>query len=416
MLARASAALFVVAALLGLIFCSLSTSDFVQHLDRQVHSIHCSFVPGAAPSTDAESGCHVALMSPWSSFLRTVVWGGFPVALPGIPVFAFLLFRGLELFARGFRDRAAAWFLAGVTLVPVLTSVVLGSVAVFELETFCRTCAGIYLSSGLALVAAVGVLIGAYLERAPAPAEPEPAGEDPDAPPAPAPASTTDHPVVTWGVGLLELGGFVVAPVLLYWAVAPDHGRYVGQCGELADTTGLEQVLVPIGAHRGGRTAVEVFDPLCPACKGFEKRLESGGYAEQLDRAALLFPLDKECNWMVGSSLHPGACMVSQAVLCAEGDAQRVIDWAFAHQEEIREAAKADPKAAEAMVDAAFPNLAKCTGSTTAKQRLNRSLRWAVQNQLPVLTPQLYVDGKKVCDEDTDLGLDFALSRLLGGR
>lgn len=416
MLARASTVLFVLAALLGLVFCSLSTSDFVQHLDRQVHSLHCSFVPGAAPSTDAASGCHVALMSPWSSVLRTVVWGGFPVALPGIPVFAFLLFRGLELFARGFRDRAAVWFLALVTLVPVLTSVGFGGVAVFELDTFCKTCAGIYVASGLSLLSVVGVVIGSYLEAAPGVAEGTDGGAtDGGDEPAPAHTSAADHPVLTWAVGLLELGGFVAAPVLLYWALAPDHGRYVGKCGELADTSGLE-VLVPLGDHRGGRPAVEVFDPLCPACKGFEKRLTTGGYAEGLDRKALLFPLDKECNWMVGASLHPGACMVSQGILCAEGDAQRVIDWAFEHQEEILAATKADPAAAEKMVDAAFPKLAKCTGSAGARQKLNRSLRWAVQNQLPVLTPQLYVDGRKVCDEDTDLGLDFALSRMLGGR
>jgi hypothetical protein len=47
------------------------------------------------------------------------------------------------------------------------------------------------------------------------------------------------------------------------------------------------------------------------------------------------------------------------------------------------------------------------------KTKLNRSMRWVVQNELPVITPQLYVDGVKLCDADTDLGLDWALSRLL---
>ena len=36
-----------------------------------------------------------------------------------------------------------------------------------------------------------------------------------------------------------------------------------------------------------------------------------------------------------------------------------------------------------------------------------------VSNQLPVLAPQLYVAGVKLCDEDVDLGLSFALSRML---
>jgi uncharacterized membrane protein len=414
MLARVSTVLFVLAALSGLLFTSLSTSDFVQHLDRQVHSLHCSFIPGATPSTDAGSGCHVALMSPWSSVLRSLVWGGIPVALPGIPVFAFLVFRGLELFARGFKDRTAALFLAAVTMVPVLTSIVFAGVAVFELETFCKTCAGIYASSAGALVAVIGIVIGVFLESGAAPAEPV-ASEGEGDEPAPAPPAAGDHPLLTLGIGTVELGLFVAAPVALYLAIVPDHGKYLGTCGALADTAAVDQVLVPIGDHRGGRPAIEVFDPLCPACKGFERRLATGGYAERLDRRALMFPLDSTCNWMVGSSLHPGACAVSEAVMCAGDDAQDVIDWAFAHQEDVITATKADPKAAEAMVDAAFPKIAKCTGSNAARQKLNRSLRWAVQNQLPVLTPQLYVDGKKVCDEDTDLGLDFALSHLLGG-
>jgi aminoglycoside phosphotransferase (APT) family kinase protein len=30
--------------------------------------------------------------------------------------------------------------------------------------------------------------------------------------------------------------------------------------------------------------------------------------------------------------------------------------------------------------------------------------------------PQVFVDGVRLCDEDTDLGMDFALSRLLEGK
>ncbi|MCZ7681664.1 MAG: hypothetical protein M5U28_23860 [Sandaracinaceae bacterium] len=35
-----------------------------------------------------------------------------------------------------------------------------------------------------------------------------------------------------------------------------------------------------------------------------------------------------------------------------------------------------------------------------------------MQNQLPVLTPQVYVGDLRLCDADTDLGMDYALSRL----
>ena len=65
------------------------------------------------------------------------------------------------------------------------------------------------------------------------------------------------------------------------------------------------------------------------------------------------------------------------------------------------------------MVGAQFPTLKSCVGSASAKAKLNKRLRWAVSNKLSVMTPQVFVDGVKLCDEDTDLGMDFALSRLL---
>src|SRR5882757_1671800 len=77
-------------AVIGVVFAAVSTYDFVQHLDRQVHTLHCSFIPGA--SHTGESGCQVAMMSPYSSVLRGRIWGGVPIALPALSVFAFLVF------------------------------------------------------------------------------------------------------------------------------------------------------------------------------------------------------------------------------------------------------------------------------------------------------------------------------------
>ena len=119
---------------------------------------------------------------------------------------------------------------------------------------------------------------------------------------------------------------------------------------------------------------------------------------------------------MVSNTLHPGACMMSEAVLCADKNADAVIAWAFEHQDEVRTAASTDVAAAQALVVAKFPELKSCIGSPAVKSRLNKSLRYAVANQLPVLTPQLYVQNEKLCDADTDLGLDYALTRLLAGQ
>ena len=341
------------------------------------------------------------------------------------------MFRGVEIWAvRGLSDRAASLFLFVATLLPVFTSVFFAAIAISELGAFCRTSAGIYTASAICLVASIGLVLTTWDTSDP---------EDDMPPPRPLVSQTAptermtrppkreireesplDHPVATWGIGAIELCGFVLALVVLYLLVAPDHSRYVGQCGSLPKPEDTNNVLIPIGSHRGPKQAIEVFDPLCPACRGFEQRLDSSGLGEHLDRRAMLFPLDDKCNWMITSSIHPGACTVSEAILCADRDAGAVIAWAFENQEAIREAAAADPDSAKRMVIAKFPNLSKCVGSARARQRLNQSLRWAVSNQLPVLTPQLYVDGgggnyQKLCDEDTDLGLDFALSRMIGG-
>jgi hypothetical protein len=90
-----------------------------------------------------------------------------------------------------------------------------------------------------------------------------------------------------------------------------------------------------------------------------------------------------------------------------------VLAWAFDEQEQVVAAERAKAGSAGKLAAARFPELAGCIGSSKAKARLNRALRWAVDNQLPVLTPQLYVNGTRLCDADTDLGLDYMLSRLV---
>jgi protein-disulfide isomerase len=192
----------------------------------------------------------------------------------------------------------------------------------------------------------------------------------------------------------------------------------VGTCGVLEKPDDKYGIMVPLDNNPGGKAAIEVFDPLCPACKGFENRLFASGLADQVNRKAVLFPLDDTCNWMVKGQLHPGACAVSEAILCAaeKGNGKAVIEWGFEHQEEVRAAAKSSPTGAAELLKGAFPDLASCIGSKVIQNKLNRSLRWAVDNNLPVLTPQFYVENQRMCDEDTDLGLDFALSRMLSGK
>ncbi len=388
--------LVFVASVAGVFFASFSTYDFVQHLDREVHGIHCSFLPGIE-GTDATgaTGCHVTLMSPYSSVMRASIWGGIPISLPAMAVFSFLAFAAVFLIlTRRNADAKSGWFLVAATGVPLITSMVMGYISLVTLDAACKMCIGIYASSGLAFL---GALVFAIMAgRADAP-------ED-----APAPATPA-----AMGIAFLVGVIFVALPVGAYAATAPDFEHYVGACGELTKLEIADDILVPMGPQSGGVEMVEMLDPLCPACRGFERRFEAAEFANRVSRQALLFPLDTECNWMISSAIHPGACAVSEAVLCAGDRAEEVLDWAFDEQDAIRTAAEDDPEAPGRMVAEHFPFVAECIGTPTVRARLNLALRFAVDNRMPIITPQVYVGGTRLCDADTDLGMDFALTRLL---
>lgn len=417
-------------ALLGFVFAAVSTHDFAAHLDRQVHGIHCSFLPGVTePDISGASGCHATLMSPYSSILRGRIWGGIPVSLPAMSVFAFIFFWAMHLvLTRRQQDKRATGFLLAATAVPLSTSLVMGVLSFWVLDAVCKLCIGIY-------VASLGVFVGAAgwwwqakraaVEPRERRAEPKPRGPDADMPfPEERPRSNryrSAAPETSWGAlaGAFGVGVlFVLLPVTVYAAIAPDYSRYVGACGTLPEPEDPHDVLLPLGDGRSGLRMVEVLDPLCSACKGFEQRFDAWAQEASVQRELLLFPLDDRCNWMVDRAIHPGACTVSEAMLCAGDEAEAVLGWAFDHQEDIRQAAEADPEAARDMVLQAFPHLGGCLDKPAVKAKLNRALRWAVDNQLPVLTPQVYVNGTRLCDEDTDLGMEYALSRLIarGGR
>jgi uncharacterized membrane protein len=387
-------ALLVLAAIAGFAFAAVSTYDFVAHLDRQVHGIHCSFLPGIGAAESGNTGCHTTLMSPYSSVLRSSVWGGIPISLPAMSVFAFLAFWGLWLLLRDRQsDPNATGFALAAAALPTVASLVMGYVSIVELDAACKLCIGIYLSSATALIAALMLWLDARRTQ-----QLRHGGEP----------VAFGVLVLAFGLGVL----FVAAPLTTYALAAPDFGRYVGSCGQLSHAPD-PQLLVALGPQDRAASMIEVLDPLCPSCRGFEKRFSEMEASQTVSRRALLFPLDNACNWMVGDAIHPGACAISEAMLCAGERAQDVMGWAFENQEAIMTAARADPKAAQRMAAERFPELGRCIGSAGARNKLNLALRYAVKNRLQVLTPQVFVQGLRLCDEDTDLGLDYALPRLV---
>jgi uncharacterized membrane protein len=396
------AVIVLLASLAGFGFAAVSTFDSTAHLDRQVHGIHCSYFLGMGKEdVTGNSGCYTTLMSPYSSLFRQAVWGGVPVALAGMSVFAFLVFWTVWMMAQGLRDPRAAGFLLLATVLPVATSAVMAYLSIVDLDAVCKMCMGIYLSSGAAFVAAA-LLLNTVRNN-----EKQLAGKE---------TSEEGAQRVSYGMlaGAFGLGVlFVAVPFGAYAALTPDFSHYVGNCGSLRTTRDTDGILVPFGPQGKEIELIEVLDPLCKACGMLEKRLASMPEASKVSRKGLLFPLDNTCNWMVDQAIHPGACAVSEAVLCAGTGVDDVLRWAIENQDEILERSAKDPAAAERMVKAAFPSLGNCIGSAAVRAKLNLALRWAVKNHLQVLTPQIFVLGQRLCDEDTDIGLDFTLSRLI---
>src|SRR5271154_7603121 len=95
--ARRAAIVAAVVAILALVFAAYSTYDYAAQLDRQVHAVHCSFIPGLPVSSDGDNPCKVALFSAYSAILRGTFWGGVPISLFAMGAFAFLFAFGLYL-------------------------------------------------------------------------------------------------------------------------------------------------------------------------------------------------------------------------------------------------------------------------------------------------------------------------------
>jgi hypothetical protein len=359
---------FVVAALVGALmgfgFAAASTYDFSAHLDRQVHNLHCSCIP---------------------------------ISLPAMSVFAALSgMLGVILLLRAERDPTATFVLLLLASVPVAASLVMGSIAAFKLGAACKQCIGIYTSSLIVGVCAFMLYRLRSRTRVVGP--------------------VADNISKAWLLVPPLTALLVLLPMTGYVLAMPEYDKFAEGCGTLAQPEDRHSVLVRLRVESpSAKPAIEIFDPLCPACKAFEDRLKAAGLDHELRRDLLLFPLDNTCNWMVDSALHPGSCAVSMAVLCAGDRAKDVIDWVFAEQSSLAAAGARDASAPGQLVLAQFPDLKTCVNSPTTKTRLTQSLRWAVKNQVPVLTPQFYVDGKRLCDEDTDLGLEYTLTRMLEG-
>jgi uncharacterized membrane protein len=409
---RWPSAVALVASLLGLGFGGLSTLDYSKHLDRQVHDIHCSFIPGLAPGGAGENACRAAMYSPYSALFRDKYWGGIPISLFAVGAFAFFAAFALYLLLAGEKaPRRAAQFYGAVSLTPLLVSGLMFAISALKLGQYCKTCVGIYVSSVLLAVGGVAILLDARAKgAAPAASIPEGAPEGGGATGGGRPAGSLLL-VPAW---LVALGIFTITPTLLYLSALPSYASYITGCGKLVKLTEANNTLLrhtPAGAKQPATLFV---DPLCPTCKAFHKRLEADGILEKLDTTLVLFPLDNECNWMLDRPLHPGACLVSKAVLCGENRAVDVLEWAYDNQERLLEGAKSPAGLAtvRSAIREKWMHLDTCIDSKETKLRLDKMLRYIVDNKLQVSTPQLFLGDTRLCDEDSDIGLAYSIRKL----
>jgi protein-disulfide isomerase len=403
---RVPAAIALVGSLLGVLFATYSTLDYANHLDRRLHDIHCSIIPGA-PVTDAGDACRAAMYSPYSAVLKEQFWGGIPISLFAQGAFVFFVGFSLYLLLSGPRaSKQALQFFAALGVTPLLVSLLMLTLSLLKVGSVCKTCAGIYTASTLL---ALGALLNLRNLRAtPAFASMEAATAPPELQQAARPTVSLLHPVA-W---LLALAVATAIPARVYASSLPDHRPFLGNCGTLKKVKEPRSLLLlPTSAPVRQATLFE--DPLCPTCRAFHHRLLAEKLFDRLKPTLVLFPLDSECNWMLDEPLHPGACVVSRAVLCGAENARAVLEWAYEQQPELSEAGKQGAAAVEALLAARFGDaLVQCAKSKETLRKLNEHLHYAVDNGIAISTPQMYLDGKRFCDEDTDIGLRYTMAQL----
>lgn len=407
-LSRIPASLALVASLLGLLFAGFSTYDYAQHLDRQLHAVHCSFTPGLSAASDAENACRTAMYSAYGAMFRGTWWGGIPVSLFALGVYVFFAAFALALLLGGPRSsRRAHQFMGFASLGPLLVSVLMAFIAAVRLGVFCKTCVGLYVAS--ILLAAAGIWGMVQLRKLSFVQGAAPEGANPDKPPV-VEGMPQGNPALI-AVWLACLGLCVGVPSLIYVNALPDYRPRLASCGEIEKPQ--SDALIKLTSIHPKRDAVIVADPLCPTCKALHERLSAEGALENLNSALVLMPLDSTCNWMLDRSMHPGSCVLSKAVICADPRSREALEWMYSNQEELAALAKGGDTLLRSRLRTHFGDaIDACIDSNKTKVRLNNILQYAVSNELRVSTPQLYLGKMRICDEDTDLGLRFTLAQL----
>lgn len=144
-------------------------------------------------------------------------------------------------------------------------------------------------------------------------------------------------------------------------------------------------------------TVASYSDFMCPFCRDLAMGLKN--YlpitANQVKSVYKHFPLDKSCNPSLGSTVHPGACDLALAGICAEesGRFWEFHDKVFARRWD--RATREDVLKIAASVGLEGGKLGACMDSAAAKGRLLRDVEEAARVGVGS-TPTVLVNGRKL--------------------
>jgi protein-disulfide isomerase len=290
---------------------------------------------------------------------------GLPVAAWGVLGYGLALLLAIAGLRRA-RPHATwpAGLLLAVSGAAVAASVALALVSELAIGAFCVLCAASWVVSAALLVAAWGAT--------------RPAG--------PARALRADLRLLAARSG--RTAALVLAGAALVALAIAAYPRYWERP---APAPSSPMAAATQRAASGPPVVIEFSDYECPACAlahSETKKLLAARPDVTLVRKH--FPLDPACNPAVTRSLHPDACRLAAAAICAEeqGKLGPMDDALFRNQKAKR---PLDALAAEVGLD--VPRLRECLGAPSTQRRLQSDIQSALAIGVRA-TPTFVVNGR----------------------
>jgi len=338
-------------AALALALAGLACALYLARLHQQAHAGIASFC-----AINETFDCDRVATSRYSVLLGlpVAVWGVFAFGAASALAAWALARRGTGSFPRG--------LLFLVALASVGACVALALVSKLLIGAWCIVCAASW-------AAALGLLAAAVRACRP---EGVPAAVREDL------AAVRANPASTAALATLAVAVVASAAALYprYWE-RPAPGAALPAAGKRA-AAGHPVVIY------------EFSDYECPFCaRAHEETKAFLASRPDLKLVRRHFPLDPSCNPAVKKAIHPVACALARAGICAEaqGKFAQMDDALFANQEARRSIFELARR-----VGLDVPRFEKCLGSRETAERLALDIAAGVRDQIPA-TPAFLVDG-----------------------